>query len=318
MALRTLSTSLSLGSIRLYQSTTNSLLDSVRNFSSTLETAYQSVFYMAAFLEATQSPEILEAHLRRRANNEEPLISYEDVRTAEGMSIEARNLSFTYPGSTKPALQGINLSLKAGETLAIVGFNGGGKTTLVKALMGLYAHDGELLVNGRPIQAYDPSTLHARTSCLFQDFSKYSFTLRENVGVGSVAHMTDNPLVETALSRGGAEAILKRVGLDAKLSRVGVPDSAGNDGVSVSDQPAWAQDPDKRRRVMKRMMGGRGMPLLRAGGPPGVSHEQMGLVGSGRGASEDKWVSLSGGQWQRVALSRAFLRSDEADLVVFE
>jgi ABC-type multidrug transport system fused ATPase/permease subunit len=116
LALRTLSTSLSLGSIRLYQSTASTLLDSIREFTSTLERAFQSIFYLAAFIEATSDPEGMELALRRKRYTGE-LIDYDTVREEGGMRIEARGMGFTYPGSDTPVLRDINLSTKPGETL---------------------------------------------------------------------------------------------------------------------------------------------------------------------------------------------------------
>ncbi|KAI9633142.1 P-loop containing nucleoside triphosphate hydrolase protein [Dioszegia hungarica] len=177
------------------------------------------------------------------------------------MSIVATNLNFRYPGANKDVLHGINLTILPGTTLAIVGLNGSGKTTLTKALMGLYEHQGSLLLNGRPITAYDPATIHRRTSCLFQDFCRYSFTLRENVGIGNVDQMAEDTALEIAMDRGGALGIKEKVGLEGKLNR----------------------------------------------------------YGSGGGEGEDEnTASLSGGQWQRVALSRSFMRASEADLVIFD
>lgn len=97
-----------------------------------------------------------------------------------------RNLTFTYPGQAEPALKNINLTIEPGETVAIVGFNGGGKTTLVKVrngpysrlkpklnrrqvLMGLYAHSsGTLLINDKPAESYVRASLHEYTTVCFQ------------------------------------------------------------------------------------------------------------------------------------------------------
>jgi ABC-type multidrug transport system fused ATPase/permease subunit len=116
LALRTLSTSLTLGSIRLYQSTATSLLSSVKTFTQTLELSFQSIFYLAAFVEASTDPDRIEAavqHMRYTGN----LINYEDERIQGGMMIEAKGMGFVYPGSEKPVLRDINLTIRPGETL---------------------------------------------------------------------------------------------------------------------------------------------------------------------------------------------------------
>ena len=355
LALRTLSTTLSLGSIRLYQSTATSLLSSVRQSTSTLEAAFQSIFYLAAFCEATEHPESEELGRRRGVE----MIDYESARLEGGMRIEARDLGLTYPGVTKPTLSGINLSVQPGETLAIVGFNGGGKTTLVKALMGLYEHSGELNINGRSVDSYLPESLHRRTSCLFQDFSRYSLTLRENVGIGDVARMDDSGVINLAIDRGGAEKIREKVGLEGKLDRVGVPDTAegeggGNITASADVENGTKIQPASPPNGLGRGRGGGGRSMagliigltriVRRGGeggsagvvggsprgdrdraqiplvapPPGAPGAAKYGVAPSKEKEEEKRAALSGGQWQRVALARAFLRADEADLVVFE
>lgn len=132
LALRTFSTSISLGSIRLYQSTADSLLSSLRTLTNNLESSVQSIFYMAAFFEMMRVTKKLNTVGRRgllRAQEPVELLDYEEYRLDGGMKIEARNVSFTYPGADKPVLQGINLVIEPGTTLAIVGFNGGGRSS---------------------------------------------------------------------------------------------------------------------------------------------------------------------------------------------
>lgn len=358
IALGTLSSSISLGAMRRYQSTADSLLHSLRLLMNSLEDSVQVIFYMAAFFEAIELQKELSRQGRRslRAATDArlPLVDYEATRVSGGMRIEARNLGFTYPGTSRPVLRNINLVLEPGETLAIVGFNGGGKTTLVKVLMGLYDHTGELLVNGHPIEAFNPAQLHARTTCCFQDHSKYSLTLRENVGIGDVPRLQagteddDDQAIQVALKRGGAEAIARQIGLDGMLNRHGVPDvGAGHaveDGAADDGQPATSLDddmlppppppgpPPHMRGGSGGLFsahvggGGRGGPGGR-GPPPGppppeVMAAMAAAAGKGHplsaAAADHQRTPLSGGQWQRLALSRAFMRADEADLVVFE
>jgi hypothetical protein len=82
-------------------------------------------------------------------------------------------MSMSCPGHERRTLHNIKLSLGAGQTLSIVGSNGGGKTTLVKALMGMYDCKGDFAIIGDPRNVIDPRSLHDRASCLFQDFRKY-------------------------------------------------------------------------------------------------------------------------------------------------
>lgn len=147
------------------------------------------------------------------------------------MRFETRNLGVTYAGHQHPALRNINLTIKAGETLALVGFNGSGKTTLAKALLGVHGHTGTLLINGIPQTDYKPSSLFARMSCIFQDYRRYSSTLRNNIGLGMIACVDDDDVMMNALVRGGATSLLNDdVQLDTKINR-------------------WAKDDDDDERV---------------------------------------------------------------------
>ncbi|KAJ9111558.1 hypothetical protein QFC20_002531 [Naganishia adeliensis] len=349
LALRTFSTSISLGSIRLYQSTADSLLSSIRTLTNNLESSVQSIFYMAAFFEMMRVTERLNTVGRRGLLlSEEPveLLDYEKHRLEGGMKIEARNVSFTYPGADKPVLQDINLVIEPGTTLAIVGFNGGGKTTLVKVLMGLYDHQGELLINDQPIERFSPNQIHARTTCCFQDHSKYSLTLRENVGIGNVLKIKDDKAIHSAIVKGGATAVEAKVGLEGKLNRTGVPDASLGGG--EADFPAEAApeadlgngEHGPPPPGFEGGPGGRGPPPPGRGGFRGGSQSLFSATNSSRprgpppgppppevmqmmmandsGLKLQERHALSGGQWQKLALSRAFMRADEADLVVFE
>lgn len=142
------------------------------------------------------------------------------------MAIEAKGLSFAYPGSKKRVLHDINLSLKPGQVLAVVGSNGGGKTTLIKVLMGLYDYEGDLFFNGQQARLIDPASVHRRTSCLFQDFSKYALTLRENVAIGNLCNINKDASITLALQRGGAQVVANKYGLDTRLSTTTTPTTA--------------------------------------------------------------------------------------------
>ncbi|HWQ30707.1 MAG TPA: ABC transporter ATP-binding protein, partial [Negativicutes bacterium] len=97
-------------------------------------------------------------------------------------SIEFRNLSFTYPGAIAPALTGINLTVKEGTTLAIVGRTGSGKTTLVNLLMRLYnTAPGELLVDGTDINEIPLEVLRRNIGFVPQDNFLFSVSIRENI-----------------------------------------------------------------------------------------------------------------------------------------
>jgi ABC-type multidrug transport system fused ATPase/permease subunit len=175
------------------------------------------------------------------------------TRPGDGLRFE--NVTFNYPGNSKPALKEVSLHLKPGEKLAIVGENGSGKTTLIKLLTRLYTPDsGRILLDGLDLQEWSIDTLQRRIGVIFQNFVRYQFTVGENVGAGDVDHLEEEALWQAAAEKGTAHAFIETLaeGYQTQLGR-------------------WFK--------------------------------------SGR--------ELSGGQWQKIALSRAFMRTG-ADILVLD
>lgn len=169
--------------------------------------------------------------------------------------IRFENVSFTYPGSSKPALTNISLHLKPREKLAIVGENGSGKTTLIKLLTRLYTPDsGRIFLDGLDLQEWDVDVLRRRIGVIFQNFVRYQFTVGENIGVGDVEHLENKTRWQTAAEKGMAQSFI-------------------------------GQLPQSFQTQLGRWF---------------------------KGGQE-----LSGGQWQKIALSRAFMRS-QADILVLD
>lgn len=101
---------------------------------------------------------------------------------AAAPAIEFRNVTFTYPGAQEKALDGLSLTIRAGERAALVGRNGAGKTTIIKLLCGLYEPDsGEIWVNGHKPGADAPM------AAVFQDYKLFAFTVYDNVTMGKEA-----------------------------------------------------------------------------------------------------------------------------------
>ena len=172
-----------------------------------------------------------------------------------GAGIRFENVGFHYPGKEAWALRHLDLEILPGDSIALVGENGAGKTTFVKLLAGLYEpSEGRIVLDGRDLSTWDPEQLRKRFGVLFQDFNKYQLKLGENIGLGSVDHLGDTARIERAAERGGASELLGSLpgGLDAALGH-------------------WFE----------------------------------------------KGSELSGGQWQKVALARAFMR-EEADILVLD
>ncbi len=197
--------------------------------------------------------------------------------------------------------------------------------------MGLYDHTGVLLINNHTSTSFTPAQLHARTTVCFQDHSKYSLTLRENVGIGHVPLIESEDEVKAAILKGGAEGILARVGMEGKLDRNGVPDAAGQNGGEgggeggAGDEGPYGPDGDPPPPPGRGgppggrggFGGGRGGPPGGGGGggdlfgptlsrrmsppPGGPSPQEMKMMMEarrGRSKSLER-QPLSGGQWQR-------------------
>jgi ATP-binding cassette subfamily B protein len=160
--------------------------------------------------------------------------------------IRFENVSFAYPGAEKPALIDLSFTVRAGETLAVVGRNGAGKTTLFKLICRLYdPSEGRILIDGIDIREFEPSELRAQVGAMFQDYVTYQATASENIGLGNVADIGDREAIEIAGKHAGADELI-------------------------------------------------------AGLPQGYD--------TALGKWFDTGVNLSGGEWQKVALARAFMR----------
>jgi ATP-binding cassette subfamily B protein len=136
--------------------------------------------------------------------------------------IELRGVDFTYPGTTEPVLRGVDLLLPAGATVAVVGSNGAGKSSLVKLLAGFYPPTaGEVLVDGTPLTRLDLQEWRRRVTAAFQDFLKLEVLALDAVGVGDLSRLGDEPQVRAAMERAGATDVLRSLpnGLHTQLGR---------------------------------------------------------------------------------------------------
>lgn len=138
-------------------------------------------------------------------------------------SIRVEQVRFTYPGSTVEALRGVDLDLRVGQIIALVGENGSGKTTLAKLLGGLYRPDaGNIRWDGVDSASFSPSSLRSRVTVVFQDFVRYALSGRENIAVGRIDIPATPEQVGRAATLAGIDATLQRLpdGYDTVLSRM--------------------------------------------------------------------------------------------------
>ena len=131
---------------------------------------------------------------------------------APGDGIRLEGVGFTYPGNETAALTGIDLHIAPGQSLALVGETGAGKTTLIKLMTGLYRPTkGRILLDGTPLAEWDPDALTRRFGVIFQDFARYQFTVGENIGAGDVDHFVDEERWREAAGLGLADAFIERL-----------------------------------------------------------------------------------------------------------
>lgn len=130
------------------------------------------------------------------------------------------DVGFGYPDQPK-VLDAVDLWVPAGSSVALVGDNGAGKTTLVKLIARLYEPDrGAITADGVDLRDLDPAAWRRRLAVVFQDFTRYELTARENVAVGQDTEATDEELDEVLDLAGGGEFVRRLPhGWDTVLSR---------------------------------------------------------------------------------------------------
>jgi ATP-binding cassette, subfamily B, bacterial len=160
-----------------------------------------------------------------------------------------KDVSFSYPGTSRIALQNISLTIKPGETIALVGENGSGKTTLIKLLCRLYdVTQGSITIDGVDLRQIEPKTLHRQISAIFQDFGRYNLSARDNIWLGDIELVPEDEKILAAARRSGADEVIQS-----------------------------------------------------------LKYGYQNILGKQFGNGEE----LSGGQWQKIALARAFLRDSQ-------
>lgn len=135
-------------------------------------------------------------------------------------SVQLRDVSFTYPQRSRPAVDGVDVTVGAGEVVAFVGENGSGKTTLAMIAAGLYRPDrGRVAWDGD--SQVSQADLSASTSVIMQDFVRYQLSMRENVTISDSARDPDDARIVASIHRAGASSALGEMadGLDTVLGR---------------------------------------------------------------------------------------------------
>lgn len=182
------------------------------------------------------------------------------------------NVSFGYDPE-QPVLQNVNLQIREGESIALVGENGAGKSTLVKLLLGLYVPDeGDLYFKGTHYNNLDVSEMVKSIGVVFQDFTRFEQTIRENVAFGDITRIEDDEAIHDAVEKGGATSIVQRMpkDVDTYLGRWFEADGVRMSGgewqriavsrahisdrdILIMDEPAAALDPIAEMEQFERI-----------------------------------------------------------------
>ncbi len=143
--------------------------------------------------------------LERKAADDGALTATGPVPGPKGDGIRLENVTFAYPGSTGVVLRDVDLHLRAGSSVALVGENGAGKSTMLKLLAGLYAPtSGRVLVEGVDLATVAPQQWRERTAALYQDFARVELSLQHSVGIGRLDDVDNATAVMSALERTGS------------------------------------------------------------------------------------------------------------------
>lgn len=243
IVLRTIAGDITLGSMTLYLSIFRQSQNIFESLFFGLSDLYENALFMSnlfAFLD-------LKPLMPVSAN---PIVLPRPITRG----VEFKNVSFKYADRADYALKNINLTIRPGEKIALVGANGAGKTTLVKLLTRLYdPTEGSITIDGIDLREVDPKDLQKRIGVIFQDFVHYHLPARENVGFGQIDQLDNEPRIVDSAQRSGAHPTIAALpqGYDTMLGK-------------------WFE----------------------------------------------RGNDLSGGEWQKVALARAFMR--EAEVLVLD
>jgi len=187
-------------------------------------------------------------------------------------NIRFENVSFHYPGGHGEAIENLNLNIRRGELIALVGENGAGKSTLVKLLLRFYdVQKGSIKIGDVDVKDMDPETLRSRIGILFQDYATYELSVRENVLMGWPYGEANDEKVMKALRDSRSEWLVKKMtnGLDSKVGRLfeGGHDLSGgewqrlalarimyrNADIWILDEPTSSLDPEAEAAIFAEL-----------------------------------------------------------------
>lgn len=202
---------ISVGGISYYTTVITNLQSGIGGLFRNLVRLFSESLYTASIFEVLDAP----AKIKQGAKPQK-------LNLKKPPSIQFRNITFSYPGNKKKLFKNLNLTIKPGEKIALVGENGSGKTTLIKLLCRFYdVDDGEILINGINLKEVDLNSWYKTLGVLFQDFVKYEYKAWENIYFGRTDESINIKKIIAAAVSSGADPMIKRLehGYDQILGR---------------------------------------------------------------------------------------------------
>jgi len=186
--------------------------------------------------------------------------------------IAFEDVGFSYPGGTGPAVEGLNLHIRSGELIALVGENGAGKSTLVKLLLRFYdAQKGAVRIGGVDVRDMDPEALRSRIGVLFQDYATYELSVKENIIMGWPYRDIEDERIAKSLKDSRSEWLISKLpnGLESKVGRLfeGGHDLSGGEwqrlalarimyrdaDIWILDEPTSSLDPEAEAAIFAEL-----------------------------------------------------------------
>ncbi len=208
-----------LGDYTLYTGALTSVATQVASLISVSATIYEGTLFIDNLTSFLKEPKTVVPVLSpgQAAGGPRP------VAHGTAHTIVFEHVSFCYPGTRQQVLHDINLTIRPGETLVLVGLNGAGKTTLLKLLTRLYdPTEGRILLDGYDLKEYDVTDLYRMFGIIFQDFGKYAVSVTENIHFGDVHRTVSETEIRKAAREANAEAFIEHLpgGYDTPLMRI--------------------------------------------------------------------------------------------------
>ncbi len=211
-------------------------------------------------------------NLREFFEYESKVVSGEK-KPGEFENLEFKNVYFKYPSAEKYSLQNVNIKIEKGQTVAVVGVNGAGKTTFVKLLLRFYdVTSGEILYNGINIKEYKLESLRLKFATVFQDYKTFALSVNENIMCRNCSK-EDKLTAEEALKQSGVYDKIQTLknGADTVLTREFDENGAGLSGgeaqktavarmfasdfdVAILDEPSSALDPIAEYKMYENLI----------------------------------------------------------------